>query len=293
MVNTEYRAQGRVAKSQLALKAQKRRAHQAQQKLQNLDNQRWCQTREKAFVADEDLAQEDIQNSKKIFHMIDESGEGSVTYAEMMKSFRFCGFDPDPVAIQEVVEKGDMDNSGGLNFTEFLSMTSSKANKQHFESLGKRGVPPIDAWVLAYNRRTALRKELGNEVMSENVCGGGRSGVGVEGTLLISSSSHLLISSSPHLLIFSSPHLSPSSAGIECSYLQKKDHVEGDNKKVLYLLPLSSSHSPPPTHSHSPLPTLLLSLTLLPLTLTHLLSPTSLPLISSHPPPSHSGYKWA
>jgi hypothetical protein len=150
----------------LTTKTNMQKSHAAHQRLQNFDNHRWCRAREKVFVADEDLAEDDIKNSKRIFNMIDTCGDGSVTYDEMMDSFRFCGFDPDPVAIQEIVDKGDMNRTGTICFPEFLSMTSSKENKAHFESLGRRGVPPIDAWVLAYNRRTALCNNLGNEALS-------------------------------------------------------------------------------------------------------------------------------
>ena len=142
----------------------KRRARKAASKLREVEAERWCRVREKMYVADEELTAEDIQRSRRLFNMIDEEKEGTVSYDELMESFRFCGYDPDPVAIQDIVNNVDMNKSGVLNFPEFLSMTSSKTKKEAFLSLGKRGVPPIDAWILAYNRRKKLNACLGTKV---------------------------------------------------------------------------------------------------------------------------------
>ena len=70
---------------------------------------------------------------KEIFDLFDKNGDGSISSTELDNLLRALGAKPTPEEIQEMINEVDKDNSGRIEFNEFLELYSRKMNEPETE----------------------------------------------------------------------------------------------------------------------------------------------------------------
>ena len=97
---------------------------------------------------------QEISELREAFRAIDVDHSGYITSVELKKAFREAGLHLIETEIDDIVSKIDQDNSGGINYSEFLSATldfrSSINNERlwqafkHFDTTGDGKISKSD-----------------------------------------------------------------------------------------------------------------------------------------------------
>jgi len=69
-----------------------------------------------------DMQQEEIEDIKATFTQFDRDGDGTISTDELLTVLNATGLDPTRDDIEELVNLFDMDESGNLDFSEFLNL---------------------------------------------------------------------------------------------------------------------------------------------------------------------------
>ena len=63
-----------------------------------------------------------LQEYRFIFNMFDTSGDGVLNAIELGNVMRCCGQSPSQMEVQRILEEADTDNSGQIDFGEFINI---------------------------------------------------------------------------------------------------------------------------------------------------------------------------
>ena len=72
------------------------------------------------------LSQEQIDVFKEAFFLFDKNGDKTITTKELEMVMRTLGSNPTEVELQDMINEVDVDNSGTIDFSEFLAMIATK-----------------------------------------------------------------------------------------------------------------------------------------------------------------------
>ncbi|KAG8722786.1 calmodulin-like 3 [Ceratobasidium sp. 395] len=68
------------------------------------------------------LSQEQIAECREAFSLFDKDGDGTISKDELGTIMRSLGQCPSDSELQGIIERGDLDHSGTIDFDEFLAM---------------------------------------------------------------------------------------------------------------------------------------------------------------------------
>ncbi|TPP58233.1 Calmodulin/ calcium-binding protein/ EF-Hand superfamily protein [Fasciola gigantica] len=112
------------------------------------------------------LSQDDIEVLRRAFSMYDQNGDGEIDATELKGVMWRLGCKPSDAEVREMIRKVDFDNSGTINFPEFMSMMVQK--KRHaetdanlriaFQFFDRNG----DGYISPEELRSVLHKYRGN-----------------------------------------------------------------------------------------------------------------------------------
>lgn len=74
----------------------------------------------------EKLSEEQIQEFKEAFSLFDKDGDGTISTKELGTVMRALGQNPTEAEIQDMIKDVDKDNSGSIEFKEFLELMQKK-----------------------------------------------------------------------------------------------------------------------------------------------------------------------
>jgi len=80
----------------------------------------------KHILAMEALNKEQIEEIKDAFNLFDKDGDGTITTKEIGTVMRTLGQNPTEVELNEMIKEVDADNSGTIEFSEFLNLMAQK-----------------------------------------------------------------------------------------------------------------------------------------------------------------------
>lgn len=75
-----------------------------------------------------DISDEELQVFRESFNNFDKDGNGHITIAELTAVMKQLGQSPTKKQIKKMIESVDLDNSGTIDFEEFLVMVSQRVN---------------------------------------------------------------------------------------------------------------------------------------------------------------------
>ncbi|KAM3177962.1 hypothetical protein ACTXT7_003500 [Hymenolepis weldensis] len=81
--------------------------------------------REDEMMADQ-LTHEQIADLREAFSLLDKDGDGSITTKELGTFMRSLGQNPTEAELQAMINEGDIDVSGTIDFPEFLTLMTRK-----------------------------------------------------------------------------------------------------------------------------------------------------------------------
>merc|ERR1712178_537838 len=73
-----------------------------------------------------ELTEEQKQEIKEAFDLFDTDGSGEIDSKELKVAMRSLGFEPTNEEIIRMIEEVDDDNSGSMQYTEFLTLMTDK-----------------------------------------------------------------------------------------------------------------------------------------------------------------------
>ncbi|KAJ8606814.1 hypothetical protein MRB53_040681 [Persea americana] len=80
----------------------------------------------------EALSEEQIQSFKDVFNLFDKDGSGSISTSELGDIMRGLGQNPTEEELQDMVNEVDTDQSGSIEFNEFMAMMATTIRPKDF-----------------------------------------------------------------------------------------------------------------------------------------------------------------
>ncbi|XP_061172578.1 calmodulin-A-like [Saccostrea echinata] len=118
------------------------------------------------------LSDEQVAEFREAFNLFDKDGDGSITTTELGTVMRSLGQNPTESELQDMINEVDYDESGTIDFDEFLQMMARKMRdtdtteelKEAFKVFDKDGNGFISASELRH-----VMKSLGERLTDEEV----------------------------------------------------------------------------------------------------------------------------
>eukprot|EP00656_Telonema_subtile_P030713 TRINITY_DN336_c0_g1_i1.p1 TRINITY_DN336_c0_g1~~TRINITY_DN336_c0_g1_i1.p1 ORF type:complete len:177 (+),score=61.51 TRINITY_DN336_c0_g1_i1:97-627(+) len=76
------------------------------------------------------ISEEDMRSFKEAFELFDTDQSGSIDGTELKFCMQALGFDPSPYEIKDMLEKIDQDETGTIEFDEFVDLLSGKMDEK-------------------------------------------------------------------------------------------------------------------------------------------------------------------
>mmetsp|Transcript_11797 Transcript_11797/g.15404 ORF Transcript_11797/g.15404 Transcript_11797/m.15404 type:complete len:159 (+) Transcript_11797:195-671(+) len=117
------------------------------------------------------LSEEELQEFREIFNLVDRDGGGSITKEELGDLMDTLGIDASPEEIDLMINEIDQDNNGEIDFNEFVAVMSRKVNATYTSEQVKNAFRVFEgASPPGYIKVDALAKALmtyGSEKLTE------------------------------------------------------------------------------------------------------------------------------
>merc|ERR1712181_68946 len=82
-----------------------------------------------------ELTEEQVADFKEVFSLIDKNADGAITIKELGSTMRSMGQSPTDEELQEMIEEGDSNGNGTIEFSEFLGkMAYSPSEKEIYNA---------------------------------------------------------------------------------------------------------------------------------------------------------------
>ncbi|CZR64427.1 probable calmodulin [Phialocephala subalpina] len=73
------------------------------------------------------FTREQVEEFKRVFSLFDKNGDGNITSSELGAVMKSLGQNPSETELQDIVNEGDTDADGAMDFPEFLYIMSQKS----------------------------------------------------------------------------------------------------------------------------------------------------------------------
>eukprot|EP00640_Fibrocapsa_japonica_P006837 CAMPEP_0113941546 /NCGR_PEP_ID=MMETSP1339-20121228/7439_1 /TAXON_ID=94617 /ORGANISM="Fibrocapsa japonica" /LENGTH=158 /DNA_ID=CAMNT_0000945721 /DNA_START=111 /DNA_END=587 /DNA_ORIENTATION=+ /assembly_acc=CAM_ASM_000762 len=117
------------------------------------------------------LSEEELQEFREIFNLVDRDGGGTITKEELGELMDTLGIDASPEEIDLMINEIDQDNNGEIDFQEFVAVMSRKVNATYTSDQVKNAFKVFEGnSAPGYIKVDALLKALmtyGSEKLSE------------------------------------------------------------------------------------------------------------------------------
>jgi len=79
------------------------------------------------------LSKEEVEAYKDAFSIFDKDGDGTISTSELAEAMKSLGQNPSDGEIQDMINEVDVDQSGTVDFDEFLKMMTTETKGVDFE----------------------------------------------------------------------------------------------------------------------------------------------------------------
>ncbi|KAK6081100.1 calmodulin [Seiridium cupressi] len=79
------------------------------------------------------MTAEQIEQYKAVFDLFDKDNTGDISAAELGEVMRSLGLHPSEAELRDIIDEGDADHNGSIDFKEFLKMMSQKVEPSDAE----------------------------------------------------------------------------------------------------------------------------------------------------------------
>merc|ERR1712224_488298 len=117
-----------------------------------------------------ELTEEQKQEIKEAFDLFDTDGSGNIDQKELKVAMRALGFEPKREEIKKMIADVDKDNSGVIDFPEFLDMMTQKmAERDPREEMLKafRLFDDDETGKISFKNLKRVAKELGENMTDD------------------------------------------------------------------------------------------------------------------------------
>lgn len=118
------------------------------------------------------LTEDEINEFREIFNLVDKDGGGSISKAELSELLDTLGIEATPEEVDAMVNEIDADGSGEIDFEEFVAVMSRKVNANYSSEQVRQSFKVFEGTCPpGYVKAEALMKALsqyGTEHLSED-----------------------------------------------------------------------------------------------------------------------------
>jgi calmodulin len=106
------------------------------------------------------LSHEAVQEFREVFHLFDKDGDNTIDCQELGVAMRSLGLNPSDQEVESMIREVDVDNSGAIDFQEFLALMSRCVADQSIEKEMKEAFRAFDKDGDGYITRNEFRDTL-------------------------------------------------------------------------------------------------------------------------------------
>jgi len=113
------------------------------------------------------LTEEQVSEFKEAFDLFDKNGDGQISTKELGTMMRSLGQNPSDSELQDMIDEVDADNTGTIDFTEFLTMMARKMKETDSEEEIKEAFKIFDRDGSSFISAAELRQVMAS--LGENL----------------------------------------------------------------------------------------------------------------------------
>ncbi|KAK4934363.1 Calmodulin [Elasticomyces elasticus] len=120
----------------------------------------------------EAMSEEQLQSFKDVFALFDKDNSASISTEELGDVMRSLGQNPTHVELQDMVNEVDTDQSGSIEFNEFLAMMATTMQPKDFAEETKAAFAVFDkdgSGTISAEELKAVMKSLGENLTDEEI----------------------------------------------------------------------------------------------------------------------------
>ncbi|KAK5078157.1 Mitochondrial group I intron splicing factor ccm1 [Lithohypha guttulata] len=120
----------------------------------------------------EALSEEQIQSFRDVFSLFDKDGSGSISTNELGDVMKSLGQNPTAEELQDMVNEVDIDHSGSIEFTEFMTMMATTIQPKDFAEETKAAFRVFDkdgSGTISAKELRAVMKSLGEDLTDDEI----------------------------------------------------------------------------------------------------------------------------
>ena len=118
------------------------------------------------------LTEDEIEEIKEAFDLFDTDGSNTIDAKELKVAMRALGFEPKKDEVRKMIQECDRDQSGVIDFPEFLDMMTQKmADRDPRDEMLKafRLFDDDDTGKISFKNLKRVAKELGENMTDEEI----------------------------------------------------------------------------------------------------------------------------
>lgn len=120
----------------------------------------------------EALSDEQVQAFKDVFDLFDKDGSGSISTTELGDVMRSLGQNPTDAELQDMVNEVDTDQSGSIEFNEFMALMSTTIQPKDYEEETLAAFKVFDrdgSGTISASELKAVMKSLGENLSDAEI----------------------------------------------------------------------------------------------------------------------------